>query len=125
MSKIPSNSILKRPLNSFIFIQVPTASSARGRRKRFLQMGFQRLFAGSCGKCSNMLQVFCGIPPELLPPKGSQKGAKGSQKGAKASQKEAKGNQKGAKGSQKGAKDQENHQKSCLGAFEVFFFFFH
>ena len=65
---------------------------------------------------SLMLQVFCGIPPELLPPKGSQKGAKGSQKGAK-------GSQKGAKGSQKGAKDQENHQKSCLGAFEVFFVF--
>ena len=73
---------------------------------------------------SLMLQVFCGIPPELLPPKGSQKGAKGSQKGAKGSQKGAKGSQKGAKGSQKGAKDQENHQKSCLGAFEVFFFFF-
>jgi hypothetical protein len=64
-----------------------------------------------------MLQVFCGIPPELLPPKGSQKGAKGSQKGAK-------GNQKGAKGSQQGAKDEDNHQKSCLGAFENFFFFF-
>jgi hypothetical protein len=64
-----------------------------------------------------MLQVFCRIPPELLPPKGIQKGAKGSQKGAI-------GSQKGAKGSQKGAKDQENHQKSCLGAFEVFFFFF-
>ena len=54
--------------------------------------------------------------PELLPPKGSQKGAKGSKK-------RAKGSQKGAKGSQKGAKDQENHQKSCLGAFEVIFVF--
>ena len=56
--------------------------------------------------------------PELLPPKGNhQKGAKGNQKGTKESQ-------KGAKGIQKGAKDQENHQKSCFGAFEVFFFFF-
>ena len=79
---------------------------------------------GSFSVPSLMLQVFCGIPPELLPPEGSQKGAKGSQKGAKGSQKEAKGSQKGAKGNQKGAKDQENHQKSCLGAFEVFFFFF-
>ena len=80
---------------------------------------------------SRKMTSFCGIPPKLLLPpkvsqkrtKGSQKGAKGSQKEAKGSQKGIKGSQKGAKGSQKGAKDQENHQKSCLGAFEVFFFF--
>ena len=79
---------------------------------------------------SRKMTSFCGIPPELLlPPKVGPKRTKGSQKEAKGSQKEAKGNQqgikgsqKGAKGSQKGAKDQKNHQKLCLGAFEVFFF---
>ena len=37
--------------------------------------------------------------------------------------KEPERNQKGAKGCQKETKDQENHQKSCFEAFEVFFFF--
>ena len=42
---------------------------------------------------SLMLQVFCGIPPELLPPEGSQKeprGAKREPKGAKRKPKGAK-----------------------------------
>ena len=38
-------------------------------------------------------------------------------------QKGAKGSHKGVKGCQKEAKDEEHHQKSYLGAFEVFFLF--
>ena len=76
---------------------------------------------------SNAANVLRNTPRVVITtqrePKGSQKGTKGSQMGAKGIQKGAKGTQKGAKGSQKGSKDQENHQKSCLGAFEVFFFF--
>ena len=54
----------------------------------------------ACVKEKLMLQVFCGIPPELLPPKGSQKGAKGNQKepkGTKREPKEAKREPKWAK----------------------------
>ena len=47
-----------------------------------------------------MLQVFCGIPPELSPPKGSLKEAKGNQKGAKVT----KGSQREPKGSQRSRK---------------------
>ena len=36
------------------------------------------------------------------------------------SQKETKGSHKGTKGCQKWTKNQENHQKSILGVFEVF-----
>ena len=77
--------------------KVPHVVAERG----FHRWGFLRLSAGACGKCSN-IYFFTKMVSNIS----------------------KRGSQKEAKGSQKGANDQENHQKSCLGAFEVFFFFF-
>ena len=73
---------------------------------------------------SLMLQVFCGIPPELLPPEGSQgepRGAKREPKGAKREPKGPKREPKGAKREPKIKKIIKNHALER----SKFSFFFH
>jgi hypothetical protein len=69
-----------------------------------------------------MLQVFCGIPPELLPPKGAKReprGAKREPKGAKREPKGAKREPKGTKREPKIKKIIKNH---ALERSKFFFF---
>ena len=108
---------------------MPTASSARGRRRRFLQMGIPTIIYVAKVKKKRTKVVSEGIekvaknnskpkgrkrdPKHAGDPKGSQKEAKGVKREAKRSQREVKVSQREPKGSQRAT---NMHPKIGLGA---------